>query len=123
MRVVTIGIKSEPEAMREFATAFDAAQKRLPVKVGEEVSFTSLEAARNFLTPKRLQAIRLIKEKAPESIYRLAKLAGRSFPSMLRDVNLLSRHGLVKLRRIPASPRRSVHPEVGYDAINLWIGI
>ena len=123
MKVMTIGIKSERAAMGEFQEAFDAAQKRLPFTPRAGVYFTSLEAVRNFLTPKRLELIHLIKEKRPRSLYELAQLAERGFPSVLRDVELLSKHGLVKLTRQNRSPRRSVLPRVGYAAINLWIAV
>lgn len=123
MKVMKIGIKSYSEATKDFEEAFEAAQKRLPFKRRSGVYFTSLEAARNFLTPKRLTLIHLIKEKHPQSLYELSKIADRSFPSVLKDVELLSKHGLVKLTKKKESPRQPVHPQVSYDAINLWIGL
>lgn len=123
MKVMTIGIKSWTEAARDFEEAFEAARRRVPFEPRTGVYFTSLEAARKFLTPKRLQLIHLIKEMSPRSIYRLAKAAGRSFPSVLKDIEILSRHGLVKLAREKSAPRRVVRPSVGYDAISLWIGV
>ena len=123
MKVMTIGIKSETDAMHEFERAFEAAHKRTPFKSVSGAYFTSLEAVRNFLTPKRLALIHIIKEKSPKSIYSLAKLAGRSFPSVLKDVNVLSKHGLVTLTKEKESLRHAVHPSVNYSAINLWIGL
>lgn len=123
MKVLTIGIKSEKAAMRDFERAFEAASARTPFKPVKGVNFTSLEAVRAFLTPKRMALIRLIKENSPQSIYALAKLAHRSFPSVLKDVNVLSKHGLVTLTREKESPRRAVQPSVHYSAINLWIGV
>ncbi len=120
---MTIGIKSEKEFFDEFARAYETARRGLPVKPSVGTYFTSLEAVRNFLTPKRLSLVHLIKEKSPASIYALAKLAERSFPSVLKDVNLLVRHGIVTLSRDKTSARRSLHPRVGYEAINLWIGL
>ena len=123
MKVVEIGIKTLHDGMQEFKEAFLAAQKRNPFKLKKEAYFTSLEGARNFLTPKRLELLHVVKQKNPTSLYELAKLAGRSFPSVVRDVNVLSRHGLIRLTPRAAAPRKKVHPEVLYDAINLWIGI
>ena len=123
MKVMTIGIKSEKDAMQDFERAFKAARERTPFKPKKGVYFTSLEAVRNFLTSKRLALIHLIKEKSPRSIYGLAKLAGRSFPSVLKDVNILSKHGLVTLTKEKESPRHVVQPSVSYSAINLWIGV
>jgi len=123
MKVMEIGIKSLEEGLKDFEEAFLAAKNRQPFKLRKGAYFTSLEAARNFLTPKRIQLLRVIKEKSPKSLYELAKLADRGLPSVVRDVNVLSHHGLIRLTSRAASPRKKVHPEVLYDAISLWIGI
>ena len=123
MKTITIGIKSERQALEGFKSAFEAAQKRLPFKSKEGVFFTSLEAARNFLTPKRLALLHSIKEEHPSSIYELAKMAHRSFPSVLRDLDILSKHGLVSLTKEKQSRRNAIQPKVSYDAINIWIGV
>jgi len=124
MQIMTFGVKSEREALREFVAAVKEAQKGLPRSGPKEVAyFTSLAAVRNFLTPKRLELLHLIKSKNPESIYSLAKSARRSFPSVLKDVELLSRHGLIKLTKKERSPRRSIRARVSYDAIHLYIGV
>jgi predicted transcriptional regulator len=123
MKVMEIGIKSLNEGWKDFEEAFLAAKNRTPFKPRKGVYFTSLEAVRNFLTPKRIELLHVIKEKSPKSLYELAKFAGRGFPSVVRDVNILSRHGLIRLTNRAASPRKKVHPEVLYDAISLWIGI
>ena len=123
MRVLTFGIKSFEDVFRDVEDAFDAIRLKRPFPPRKGVYFTSLEAARNFLTAKRLGLLRLIKTWHPNSIYRLAKLARRSFPSVLRDVELLERHGLLRLSNTKGSRRKSVTPAVGYDAINLWIPV
>lgn len=122
-RVVSFSIQNDAEAHREFKAAFEAARGRTPFKPVQGSSFSSLKAVRNFLTPKRLELLHLVKTKEPRSIYALAKLAKREFPSVLRDIDLLSRHGLVKLSRSTQSRRGPVLPEVGYDAIHVWIGV
>jgi predicted transcriptional regulator len=123
MKVMEFGIKSLDDGWKDFEEAWKAAKNRTPYKPRKGVYFTSLEAARNFLTPKRIELLHTIKEKNPKSLYELAKQMGRGFPSVVRDVNILSRHGLIKLTSHAASPRKKVHPEVPYDAINLRIGI
>ncbi|MFC1521160.1 hypothetical protein ACFL6Y_01995 [Elusimicrobiota bacterium] len=120
---IVINIGSAEKASNNFEKAFQAAQKRTSFTPKTGVCFASLEAAGNFLTPKRLELLHLIKEKSPRNLYRLAKMARRSFPGVFKDIELLSKLGLVKLTKEKASARRCVHPQVGYDAINLWIGI
>ena len=123
MKIVSFGIKSEKEVLDDFVEASEAAMKRLPFKPRIGVFFTSLESARNFLTPKRVELLRIIKHRQPRSVYELAKFVHRSFPSVLRDVDTLVRHGLVKVPRVKNSPRRAKQPRVDYDAINIRIGI
>lgn len=123
MKIMTISIKSENDAMKEFERAFESARKRTPFTPIKGAYFTSLEAVRNLLTPKRLALVHTIKEKSPRSIYGLAKLANRSFPSVLKDVNVLSKHGLITLTKEKESPRHTVQPSVNYSAINLWISL
>lgn len=123
MQVVNYGIKSMDQVMKEFGEAYEAARLRKPYAPRIGVSFSSLEVARRVLTPKRLALLRLIKKHDPKSLYALAKHARRNFSSVLRDVEFLVQHGLIILRRERGSPRRSIRPNVGYDAINLWIGI
>ena len=118
-----IGIKRKEEAFTDFAEAWEAAHKKLPFTLRNGVFFTSLAAARNFLTPKRMELLHIIRKKNPHSLYELAKWAGRGFSSVSRDVETLRIHGLVKLSKQKRAPRNNVQPEVGYDAINLWIGI
>ena len=123
MKVMEFGIKSHKEIMDEFEEAANAAMKRLPFKKREGVYFTSLEAMRNFLTPKRMEILHAIKSKSPASIYALAKMLKRSFPRVLNDVEILKKHGLIKLSRVKNSARRTFHPSVSYDAIHLSITI
>lgn len=118
-----IGIKSDAEARRDLIAAWNAAAARRPFKPIKGVYFTSLEAARNFLTPRRIQLLGLIKKRSPRSIYELAKLAGRAFSGVHLDVSTLAKHGLLKLDRPPHSRRRAVHPTVFYDSISLTIAL
>lgn len=46
------------------------------VRRREGVYFTSIEAARNLLTPNRLALLRAIRTRRPGSIYELAKVVG-----------------------------------------------
>jgi predicted transcriptional regulator len=123
MKVMRIGIKSTKKLLDDFVTTAKAIESGKHVPTRRGVYFTSLEAARNFLTPKRLELIRVIRKKKPSSIYALAQLTNRGFPTVLRDIELLAKHGLVHLSRSAKSPRRSIQPEVSYDAINLRITV
>ena len=66
-----------------------------------EVVFSDFMALRSFLTPKRLELIRLIRNHAPNSIAELARLAKRDFARVYQDVQTLSEAGIVDI------PKRS----------------
>lgn len=123
MKVMRIGIMSDDESWGHVAEAFEAARTRRPFKPRKGVFFTNLEAARNFLTPRRIELLGIIKKRSPRSIYELSKLAKRSFASVHLDVTTLAKHGLLKLTHTPHSPRRAVHPTVSYDSISLQISL
>lgn len=76
-RTLTIQIKPAGEALEDFRKAFKSLEAGRGVVRQARVYFTSLEAARNLLTPRRLALLRAIRAQRPESIYSLAKIVGR----------------------------------------------
>lgn len=99
MRVKKIRIKSKLQSdqdLRSIARALDEGKSPRPIK-GEY--FESLEAVRTVLTDKRLELWRTIRDHKPESLSMLAKLVGRSFRAVHRDVLLLETLGLVSLEK------------------------
>lgn len=88
----------------------------------EFVSFSSLEQLRKFITPKRLQLLKIIKEKKPNSIYGLAKITNRPLKSINRDLDILKEIGLVELSKTTGK-RNKVVPKVNYEHINIGIEI
>ena len=95
---VKVGIRSADEVLREAARTMKsvAAGKKVRPK-GHRLFFTSPEALRRFLTPKRLELIRLIRERRPDSINELAALARRDFKRVYEDVMGLAEAGLLDL--------------------------
>lgn len=80
MKKVTIGIRSVDEVLAETAATMKAvaAGRRLQPK-RHRLFFTSAEALRRFLTPKRVALIHRIRQQHPASINELATLANRDF--------------------------------------------
>jgi predicted transcriptional regulator len=77
--------------------------------------FQDLETARSVLTEGRLSLLRLIREKKPDSVADLARLAKRDFRGVYADVELLKDMGLVmapKASRGKASALRSDATEI-----------
>ncbi len=84
-------LKEAAETMKGIATGKNVKPK------GYRLFFTSPEALRRFLTPKRLELIRLIRKRRPGSINELAALARRDFKRVYEDVMSLNESGLVDL--------------------------
>lgn len=123
-RTLTIQIRPLADLAADFRDAFIAAQEGRSFKKREGVYFTSLEAARNFLTRERLALLHAVREKHPKSIYELAKMVDRDLKNVQQDVALLQRHGLVKLRERRRGERGTVKvPEAPFDEIALRIAI
>jgi predicted transcriptional regulator len=119
---ITIKIQSLGEVMSELASVVRDAQagKIGAPRVG--LSFESIDAVRNVLTPKRLGLIKAIREKRPKSIYALAKATGRPLKNTQADVAMLARLDLVELKR-GREKRRTLVPRVRYDSIRLTISL
>ena len=96
LKTIRIRIKSWQEGL-------DGALKTMrDIKTGRSTKkhsgayFQDLGAARAVLTETRLSLLRLIREKRPDSIARLARLAKRDFKSVHGDVEILKELGLIK---------------------------
>lgn len=116
---VKIGIKSVKEALQDFVKTGEAIERGEKVKKEKGVYFTSLEAFRKALTPKRLELLRLIKGRHPKSLQELARIAKRDIKNVVDDVKYLGQIGLVEKQE----SKREVKPLVSYDFIDLQIAV
>ena len=123
MKTVTFTIEPFSEGLKRFKQTFEAVQAGRPVRPRELVGFTSLEAARNFLTRERLGLLRTIKTRRPRSIYELAHMVRRDLKNVQEDIRILQRHGLVHIAKRPRGSRTVKVPEVPFEAIALKIAI
>ena len=121
MRVkkVKIGIRSVEETLGDAKAAMKDIEQGKKVQKATGVYFTSLDAFRKALTPKRLELLRVIKDKAPASLRELAELSKRDLKNVSDDVKYLEQVGLIERR----GTGRATKPTVGYDAIALEIAI
>lgn len=122
MRVkrVKIGIKSLEDVLEDTKEAMKKLERGEKVKPEKGLYFESIEGFRKALTPKRLELLRLIREKQPESIQELARLAKRDIKSIATDIAILEGLGLIDMKR-KKEGRRESRPTVNYNAINLEI--
>ena len=86
---------------------------------GGSISFQSLDQLRKFLTPKRLELLRVIRHRKPGSIYELAKILHRDIKNVLQDLTYLQELDLVDV----TETRNKKVPHVRYDKIAFEVAI
>jgi predicted transcriptional regulator len=99
MKAMRIKVKPKSELEAEslaVAQAFDQGKR---IKAISGTYFESMQAVRKFLTDKRLEVWRTIRDRKPASISELAKILKRDFKSIHSDVMLLESIGLIKLKK------------------------
>ena len=116
---IKIGVKDLKTALDEFVKTGEAIERGEKVKKETGVYFTSLEAFRKALTPKRLELLHVIKTKNPSSINELARMAKRDIKNVADDVKYLEQIGLVEKKETD----RKTKPVVKYDRIALEIAV
>ncbi len=123
-KTLTIQIRSIGEALEGFKDTFKTAEAGGRVREREGVYFTSMQAARNLLTPNRLALLRTIRTKRPGSIYELAKMLRRDLKNVQGDLKLLERYGLVRMSQEHRRGKRQVKvPRTIFRQIALKIAI
>jgi predicted transcriptional regulator len=118
VRKLRMDIRGFDETLQEAARTMKAVSAGKKVRPrGHRLSFTSPEALRRFLTPKRIELIHLIRKRQPNSINELAALAQRDFKRVYEDVMSLTDAGLIDLTR---DKGRKTAPRVA-DEVHLEI--
>jgi predicted transcriptional regulator len=117
---VRMSIRSIDDVLDEAAATIRAVAVGKKVRPkGRRLFFTSAEALRRFLTPKRLELLRLIRQQHPTSINELATLAQRDFKRVYEDIKDMADAGLVELGK---DKGRKIAPRVA-DELRLEIVI
>lgn len=123
MRVkrIKVGIKSLKEILRDTADVMKKAERgeRLKPVKEPEVYFTSFEALRKVLTPKRLELLHIIKTKKPSSMNELARIAKRDIKNVTEDVRYLEQIGFIEKKETD----RKIIPVVNYDKVMLEMAV
>ena len=123
-KTLTVQIKPAEEALKGFRETFKDVEAGRRVRRRDGVYFTSIEAARNLLTPNRLALLRAIRTKRPGSIYELANLVDRDLKNVQDDLRLLEKYGVVRMSTRRSRRKREVRvPEALFAQIALKIAI
>ena len=121
IKKVKIGIKNIKDIFEDVKNTIKKIERGEKLKSVKEpeIYFTSFEAFRKALTPKRLELLHTIKTKNPSSINRLARLAKRDIKNVAEDVKYLEQIGLIEKQE----HEREIRPFIEYDKINLEIAV
>ncbi|MDN3514136.1 MAG: hypothetical protein NG747_07025 [Candidatus Brocadia sp.] len=117
-----IGIKSAKDVLDDFVKAGEAIERGEEVKKEKAIYFESVKGFRKAITPKRIELLRLIREKRPKSIQELARIARRDIKSIVTDIGILAELGLIDIKRKKDGRKESM-PVVDYHRINLEIAV
>ncbi|OAG27542.1 HVO_A0114 family putative DNA-binding protein [Thermodesulfatator autotrophicus] len=125
MRIKNLKIEIRPldSFVEETIRAFEDVQGGKGIAPREALIFPDVRTLRKVLSEKRLELLRTVKNKKPDSIYELAKLLDRPLRAVQHDVKVLSELGLIEVERTRRKPRDKVRPSVPYRRITIEIGI
>ena len=114
MTTLKVGIASYEE-MKARTMAVARGERR--VERGEpKVWFTSTESFAKILSARNRELLRLIAEKAPDSLEELAQITSRAKSNLSRTLRTMEHYGLVRLER---DERGRIKPKVVYDRVEL----
>lgn len=119
IKKIKIGIKDLKTVLDNFVKTGEAVERGEKVKKETGVYFTSFEAFRRALTPKRLELLHLIRVKKPSSINELARIAKRDIKNIADDVKYLEQIGLIEKKET----NNKIAPVIKYDRIALEIAV
>ena len=122
IRKVRVGIKDLKTALNEFVEIGKAVEEGKPVKKEKGVYFTSVEAFRKAITPKRLALLKAIKTEKPSSVRQLSKIVERDVKNVSTDIKFLEQVGLVDIKRNDEA-EKEITPSVSYDKILFEIAV
>ncbi len=86
---------------------------------GEE-QYQEVSKVRALLSNERAKILQTIKESNPQSIYHLAKILGRDFKAVRRDIDLLTHFGIIRLEK-QGKTRESLKPVLNLDTLQINI--
>jgi predicted transcriptional regulator len=119
VKKVKVDIRSVESVLEDAKNVMKTLEEGKTTQAEAGVYFTSFEAFRKALTPKRLELLHAIKTAKPKSLHELAEVTKRDIKNVSEDVKYLEQIGLIEKR----GDRREVVPVIGYDRIALEIAL
>lgn len=84
---------------------------------------SEIQGLRNLLSNEKARLLHIIKTKNPESIYKLAKLLGRDFKAVRKDIRVLERFGFIELISSHKKGRERLRPVIDAEQVVITITI
>jgi len=112
-----IQIQSVKDSLRDFAKVYKKLERGEKINPVEKLTFTNVNDFRKFITGKRLELLKTIKQKNPNSIQQLAKMLNRDYKSINTDLQILQKMDLVSKKR----ENNKTVLEVNYSEIGIKI--
>jgi len=72
----------------------------------------SKQSLGKILTPSRMDLVKVIKERKPESVGELSKLVNRRVESVSRDLKILENYGLLLLVRVGKQKKPEIEKDI-----------
>ena len=125
IRNITVEIKPLKDVLEEAAIVMGKIKKGEQVKPKKGLSFGSVESFREFFTPRRIELLQMIEHKQPRSIYELAKFTNREIKSVVIDLKILEKYGVIDTKKVPVKGKTGykVMPLFEYDKLTVDIAM
>lgn len=122
---ITVEIKPLKNALKEAAEVMEGIKKGKNIKKKSGLSFGSVQSFREFFTPKRIELLQVIKHKQPKSVYALAKLTNRQIKSVVIDLDILVKYGLLDTKKVHIKGKTGykIKPIFDYDKLTVDIAM
>ncbi len=119
---IEIGIKSWGENKKELRRVFRQTGDGGEIPTENALYFTDLGTFRTCLTPKRLELLRVVAAKRPQSVRELVTLVKREPKNVSEDLEYLGQVVLVEFR-LSAAHGNAKAPVVPYDRVDLSLDL
>ncbi len=121
---IIVEIKPLKDVLKEAAEVMEDVKGGKNVKK-KGLSFNSVVSFREFFTPRRIELLQVIKHKQPKSVYELAKLTNRQIKSVVVDLDILVKYGLLETKKITVKGKTGykVKPIFDYDKLTVDIAM
>lgn len=87
------------------------------------IEFSDITSLRQLLSNEKARILHTMQEEKPVSIYKLAKLLGRDFKSVRKDITLLKSFDLIRLEKGSKGKRKLLKPVLNLDMLQINIRV